>query len=230
MLERDEEILKHVGRYGVTVRAVLEELFFPDTSCDNVLGRLIKEGRLISSGKIPGGLSCYQLSLSEARRRLVPDHRTRPKKGRALREALQVLVFCCLGEKRRPRIERRNVGKNFGNAKGSGKPHCAEVDGDSSIIYRIYAPGPNSTNSYLLKTLREDYAAAQNSPKLREWIEGGAFGFAVLIQSEKRKELILTQIERHGPTEIPILVEVVPGLSTFAEFLRKRKVKANGNE
>src|SRR5258707_478558 len=129
MNERDENILKHIGKYGLSIRAVIEKLFFGCATCDHVINRLIKEKRIVSDPSIPGGVSYYRLSLGEARARTVPDHRARPKRGAALRQALRILWFCCMWDKKRNRLERKRVAENFGNGPGSGKPHCAEAEG-----------------------------------------------------------------------------------------------------
>src|SRR3954467_6679377 len=105
MNERGDKILRHIGKYGRSIRPVIEKLFCAGGTSDHILSRLIKEKRIVSHAGIPGGLCYYQLSLSEARARSVPEHRSRPKKGAALRQALQVLCFCCMSEKNRNRLE-----------------------------------------------------------------------------------------------------------------------------
>jgi hypothetical protein len=220
MLERDENILKHIGKYGLSTRAVLEKIFFGGATCDHVINRLTKEKRVVSSPSIPGGLCYYRLSLLEARARCVPEHRAKPKRGAALRQALQVLWFCCMSEKARSLLGRKKVGETFGNGNGSGKPHCAEVEGDQSIVYRVYAPGPNSRDDYLLKTLKSDTEKGMERPELRSWIEARSFAFAVLVETPERKERLKRLISRTGPYDVRIHVEVVPGLSNLAAALR----------
>ena len=188
MIERDEKILKHIGKHGLSIRAVIEKLFFDGATCDNVINRLIKEKRIVSEASIPGGLCYYRLSLSEARSRSVPDHRAHPKRGAALRQALQVLWFCCMSEKNRNRLERKKVAETFGDGPGSGKPHCAEAGEEHSIVYRIYAPGPNSRDEYVLKSISGDYEKALERPEIRTWLHDKAFGFAVLVETVERKE------------------------------------------
>jgi len=222
MYERDELILKHIGKYGHSVRAVIEKLFFADATSDHVLNRLVKEKRIVPASGIPGGMSYYRLSLSEARARSVPEHRARPKKGPALRLVLQVLWFCCMSEKNRTLLDRKKIRETFGNGNGSGKPHCAESDGEQSIVYRIYAPGPNSRDDYLLKCLRSDMEKGLERPELKSWIEAGAFAFAVLVETPERKEKLKRLISKTGPYEARIWIEVVPGLSNFALEIRKR--------
>lgn len=223
MNERDESILKHIGKYCLSIRAVIEKLFFGGATSDHVLSRLLKEGRIVSAAGIPGGLSYYRLSLSEARARGVPEHRARPKNGAALRLALQVLWFCCMSEKNRTRLGQKKVGETFGNGNGSGKPHCAESEGDHSVVYRIYAPGPNSRDDYLLKCLRSDTEKGVKRPELRKWIEARAFAFAVLVETPERKERLKRMISKTGPYDVWIHVEVVPGLLTLGTALRKRE-------
>lgn len=223
MNERDEKILKHIGKYGLSIRAVIEKLFFDGSTCDHVINRLVKEKRIASVAGIPGGLNCYRLTLSEARARSVPEHRARPKKGAALRQALQVLWFCCMTEKNRNRLERRKVAETFGNGNGSGKPHCAEVEGEQSIVYRIYAPGPNSRDDYLLKCLKSETEKGMLRPELRSWIEAKAFALAVLVETPERKDRLKRLISKTGPYEVRIHVEVTPGLSTLAAAVRSRE-------
>ena len=223
MFERDEKILKHIGKYGLSTRSVIETLFFDGATCDHVLNRLVKEKRIASAAGIPGGLSYYRLTLTEARARSFPEHRARPRKGAALRQALQVLWFCCMSEKNRTRLDRKKVGETFGNGNGSGKPHCAESDGERSMVYRIYAPGPNSRDDYLLKCLKSDTEKGMKRPELRSWIEARSFAFAVLVETPERKERLKRLISKTGPYEVRIHVEVVPGLSNLSAVLRKRE-------
>lgn len=230
MHKRDDEILNLAGHHAVLTRSVIEERFFGGGTCDHVVNRLCKEGKLVSSLCIPGGISCYRLSLSEARARSVPEHRAKPKRGSALRQALQVLWFCHMSEKSRVLLARKIVGETFGNGNGSGKPHCAEADGENSIVYRVYAPGPNSRDDYLLKCLKSDLEKGMQRPELRSWIEAQCFAFAVLVETPERKERLKRLISKTGPYAVRIHVEIVPGLSTLAMALRKRDLeKANAH-
>lgn len=227
MVERDEQIIKHIGKYGVSIRAVIERLFFNGATCDNVLNRLIKERRIASHHSIPGGLCYYRLTLGEARARSVPEHRARPKRGAALRQALQVLWFCCMTEKVRNRLERKRVGENFGNGPGSGKPHCVESGEERSVVYRIYAPGPHSRDGYLLRSIQQDMEKGLEHPELRSWIEAKAFEFVVLAETTERKDRLKRLINKTGPYPARIVVHVVPGLTTLGEAIRERKEKGN---
>jgi len=229
MLERDEKIKTHIGRYGLSIRAVIEKQFFDGATCDHVMNRLIKDGRIVSIAGLPGGLSYYQLSLAEVRARSLPEHRARRKKSGALRQALQVLCFCCMSEKKRSKLDRKVVGETFGKGAGTGKPHCAEIDGERSIVYRIYAPGPNSRDDYLLKCIKSDTEKGMKQPEVRSWIEAQCFAFAVLVETPERKERLKRMISRTGPYEVRIHIEIVPGLSNLAAVIRNREEIANAD-
>jgi hypothetical protein len=221
MNERDDKICKDIGKHGVSIRAVIEKRFFDGATGDHVINRLLKEGRIVSESGLPGGLCYYHLSLSEARALSIPEHRAKPKKGAALRKDLQVLWFCSMSEKNRSRLERKQVAKEFGDGRGSGKPHCAEADDGKLIVYRIYAPGPHSRDDYVLKSIQTDYEDAVVRPELKGWVENQMFGFAVLVETPERKERLKRLINKNGPQGARIIVEIVPGLGTIGMMLRK---------
>src|SRR4051812_30396928 len=112
MKQHDEKILSQIGKYGLSLRSVIEEQVLEGSTCDHIINRLVKEKRIVSVPGIAGGLNYYRLSLMEARSRGVPEHRARRKKGAALRKAIQVLWFCCMAEKPRNKLERRQVAEN----------------------------------------------------------------------------------------------------------------------
>lgn len=220
MTDRDESILKHVGKYGVTLRVVLEELFFDGKTCDHVLSRLTSGEKAplktIKIGKTK--LHYYQLTVPEARSRSIPEHRGRTKGGTALRVAIQVLWFCCMSGLKRTRIDRRKLARQLGRGKGFGRPHVAELreGNEQGVLYRVYCPGPDARPDYLLKSLNDDYEKGLENEKLAEWIREGSFGFAVLVETEKRKQKLEQLIRDLGPTGVITIVEVVPGLRTLA--------------
>jgi hypothetical protein len=125
-----------------------------------------------------------------------------------------------MGGIQRTLVERKDLGHEFGRGKGMGKPHCAEVNEERAVIYRVYTPGPNSRDDYLLKVLRNDYDVALHSETLREWIHEGAFAFAVLVETRKRKEKLARLIEHYGPSEINIVIDIVPPLGNLAATIR----------
>lgn len=227
MKDHDDKILGQIGKYGLSLRSVIEEHFLEGSTCDHIINRLVNEKRIVSVSGLAGGLKYYRLSLTEARARGVPEHRARPKKGAALRQAIQVLWFCNMADKPRNKLERRQVAENFGNGCGSGKPHCAESSDEKSVVYRVYAPGPNSRDDYLLKAIRSDIEKGMERSQLRSWIEAKAFAIAILVETEERKNRLKKLVSRTGPYGVWIHIEVVPGLTNLASALRQRAEAKN---
>jgi len=220
---RDEEILKHIGRYGLTLRVVLEHMFFDgrEKACDAVINRLVAAGLINSREGLPGGLNYYQICAAQARNQDVPENRCDPKKSRGVREALQVLWFCCMTKHNRLRVDGRQIHKQFGRGKGLGKPHCRETFGETRVLYRIYTPGPGSRDDYLIKVLRRDWAQVQQHPVLGEWSRAGSYRFAVLSEVSHRKEK-LRQVAWGDDGPRP-QIELVPGLTSLHRAVKEFK-------
>ena len=69
MQTRDEGILRHIALYRVSIRAVIERLFFEGRSCDDVISRLVNTEKVLTVQRLPNRISYYRLSLSAARAR-----------------------------------------------------------------------------------------------------------------------------------------------------------------
>ena len=102
---RDEEILRHLGLYRISIRPVLSRLFFAGRDPGNVLQRLRAAGlvqewpkrRASDAGARAGfltGLSYYQLTVAGALGR-VPLTRAAPLNTRALHKHFAVLWWTC---------------------------------------------------------------------------------------------------------------------------------------
>jgi hypothetical protein len=125
-----------------------------------------------------------------------------------------------MSDKKRQRLTRKQLSKLSGRGKGFGKPHCAEHDGNNGIVYRLYAPGPNARNDYLIKVLRTDTEEALADPKLAQWVTAKTFGFAVLLETEGRLQTVQRLLARHAPWPISIQLELVPALGQLAQHIR----------
>lgn len=228
MNERDERILRHVGLYRLSIRAVIERLFFDGKSCDDVINRLVAKEKLLTVSRLPNRVSFYKLSLTAARARGFTDNRaeTRGVQTRSIRRALAVLWYCCMGENIRHRIERKDLTQLFARAPGLGIPHCWENQhGVGRIVRRIYTPGPNTPTDEILRTLHHDGEAALADLKLAPLVLARRYSFVVLVKAQERKELIEEQLEASPATAVA--VEVVPDPHCLADAIRQYKL-ANG--
>src|SRR3972149_107866 len=99
MEDRDLSILRHVGLYRITLRPVLERLFFAGGSWGAVLQRLRSDGWL-QAGKFPRNVSYYQLTPKAAAYLALPLSRATPFGAQALHKHLAILWFCWMGQPR----------------------------------------------------------------------------------------------------------------------------------
>jgi len=228
MLSRDERILKHVALYRVSIRAVIEHLFFDGKSCDDVINRLVTKEKALTVEKLANRISYYRLSLTAARTRGVQENRARPQgvQTRSLRRTLAMLWFCCMEEKIRYRMERNVLTQFFGDSHGLGVPHCWEpTDNNSKLIYRVYTPGPNTPPDDVVRTLRVDAERAIADPKMARFVLPRLYMFAVLVEHPDRKTVLLEQLKRSTALPVPVRIEVVPSIHDLADAIRDHKAK-----
>lgn len=224
MLDRDERILKHIGLYRVSLRGVIEELFFAGESCDHVIERLLADGRIkVIKHGLPDNLSYYQLVERELRARGMPKHRADPR-GDRLEEDLAVLWFSCMGPKPRPRIERNPLKQVFGRGPGMGSPHCREkVSADQQVVYRIRLAGPETDDGRLLRDIEFGIESGLTHPLLAPYILEKLYGFTILVDNPDRVERLSRLLKERKQLGALIQIEEVPGKLRLAAALRERR-------
>lgn len=222
--DRDRQILQHIGRYRLSLRCVLEHLFFEDRSCANVIQRLLRDGRIQSFQKIAGGLSHYELTLAEAQRQGVPLDRARGFGGQALGTHLGVLWFCCMETKQRKRLEPHELQQLFGDNKFRA-PHCAEM-GDRPRVLRVHVVGEKTRTRDLLKRVRSEIRRVRDNETIAKWLRARRYGFALLVGEAAQHERLKRSVGRTGLTD---LAHIVTGRvltpQTADEMIGERNVK-----
>lgn len=218
--EREDNILDHIGRYRVTLRAVLERLFFEDASCNNVVQRLVRQGKIRAREKgLAGKLNYYQLTTAEARRRVLPTSRAAALGARALHVHLGVLWFCCMLDRPRRRIEEDEVQSLFATLP-SQLPHCAE-DGNPPRIIRIQVTDPTARVTGVVKRFRRSLYDAVDDPKIAGWVHARRYAFALLAESRARKHAIQSAVCKDPMSKIAdVIVALAPSAMTVREELQ----------
>ena len=216
----EAEVLEHIGRYRLSVRGVIERLFFSDGgSCDSVLKRLASQGRIQAVKKaIPGGLSYYQLSVNEARR--LSAHEPRGAHERVVRRNLAVLWFCCMTEHKRMRLSPVESARL---APGLNSPHVAEENGADGAIYRVYLPAPETKTERFAESLREDAFSVVEHDVLSRWASRGTYRLAVVVESNERAERLKRAIGRRDLPRIGLHFEAVPAFERLHKQLSTDK-------
>ncbi len=223
MPERDERILNHIGRYRMTLRPVLDHVFFERESsgCGNVINNLIRKGLVRSRSGLPNRRNYYQLTRAGAEGR-VPLDRTRDQRGQTLRTNLGVLWYCCMLNRPRRRLEKHELAKVF-EPPPTG-PHCIER-GEVNRIYRCRVVGTKTRVDALMKAIRIRIDAANDHPKLKNWIESENYAFVLLVEQLRVQQLEQALHQSRLRELARIVVARVPSpqdLSTVTASWQKR--------
>lgn len=217
---RDEKILEHLGRYRISLRPILERLFFEGRTSGNVMQRLLKAGRVHSREGLPNRIRYYQLSASEARKRSVPTGRTEPFAAQALNVHLGVLWFCCIEKPSCHRIEEKTLKGQF--EKPPRGPLCVERSSDGSHrLWHIRVATADTEDTNLVRALRTDITDAVANRELVDPITSGQFGFVVLVDTEARKHALANSLaDNESLTPASIEVHFAPSHETLPVALK----------
>ena len=194
MEPRDDKILRHIGLYRVSLRYIIERLFFESGNSGNVLQRLMNQKRIQSRTDLRGSLAYYQLTLTEARSRCLPQDRGRAFGPRALTTHLAILWFCGLASAWRRRLEDAELHKTIGDIP-SGAPHVAQA-GSQPCIFRVHVISSQTRVADVMKRLRAEMCAAADSNTLYQWINAKRYGFALLTDNSSRAEALRGAVQR----------------------------------
>lgn len=209
MEDRDGQILEHIGRYRLTLRPVLDRLFFSadSTGCGNVLTRLISQGYVQARQVLPRRRCYYQLTRLGTMGR-VPESRARLLRGQALRTWLGVLWYCCMHEGQRRLLEPRELDAILPTApKGI---HVAEAATGYRVL-RVHVVGLKAKAGYVARKVHHDLRATAQDSTLAAWIRNRDYGFVILAERPRVRELVdRINRERLGESAY-VAVVPVPG-------------------
>lgn len=227
MNDRDDRILAHVGLYQMTLRCVIEELFFDGANCGNVINRLVAAKQLQVRTGLPGKLSYYQLTRAAAKRRGLPESRARAPQNQALHSALATLWFCCMAHARRHRLEPQELADFFPEAVPAAV-HCVERHADTHRLIRLKVVDPASENSTITRSLRKTVFETTELPGLRPWIQTGRYAFAILTETGTRVENIrqIIAADEQLAASATFLVEQAPGVRTLKQAIHDRQPRS----
>lgn len=224
MEPRDRKILQHIGLYRISLRPVLERLFFDGRSSGNVVQRLRDAGH-IALAKLPGRVSYYRLSGKGAELLQLPRSRAVAFGAQALQTHLALLWFCCMGDGRRFRTNAEELSKLFPEDPPKGD-HCAEP-GERIRLYQVYVPGPDTPVRRIIREVRKRFYAARLDTQLSRWIDGRLYSFAILVDSDERRKAVRAALKKAPENEEPLIaqayfrVEAVPGVRTIKDAFAK---------
>lgn len=222
MDNRDELILDHIGRYTISIRRIIEDLFFEGGSCGNALDRLAEKQLIQRVPKVlQGNYSYYQLTPKGAKSRGLPPNKATPKGELALSQNLAALWFCCKGSLWRKRLSDQELETLFGAPEGGNVIHVAQNDSDEhTTVFRLFVPGENTqVKRGYARTVRKSAYEAMKDRRLLPWIERSTYRFAVLVHSAVRKDELQRLIRLEDFPRLPVHIEIAPTPSTLPTFL-----------
>lgn len=222
MEERDSQILDHIGRYTISVRAVIEDLFFAGGNSGNTLDRLAEQ-QLIQRVRnaLNGNYSYYQLTAKGAKSRGLPPNKATGKRETGLAQNLAALWFSCRGGFRRKRLNDEELNTLCGTHRGGNVIHVAQDDSeDETTVFRLFIPSEDTaTKKNYVTALKATAYDALNNERLSPWIERGTYRFAVLVHSQVRKDDLERLLHTSNFPRIRVLTEIAPTPSTFPLFI-----------
>src|SRR5262249_47592730 len=176
MDDRDTLILDHIGRYTISIRRIIEDLFFGGASCANALNRLSdKQNGLIQRvpKAFPGNYSYYQLTPKGAKSRGLPPNRATPKGEIAVAQSLAALWFCCKAPLWRKRLSDDELEKLVGSPEGGNLIYVAQNEQDEqTAVFRLFVPGEDTrVKQTYARMLRKTAFEAMEDKRLRPWID-----------------------------------------------------------
>lgn len=211
-------ILRHLSRYEITLRPVLDRLFYDGRrdGCEADLLALSARGYLAAqSSAIPEPTdastlySYYHLTRKACRAIGASESRSRGKGGESLGRGLAFLWFCCMKSQRRHRLESGELAEIFGRptvyetGQGRGEKlrlhgyHCLDRHEGRFRVFNMYA-----TKTSPAETLRELRRRVEELRKL-EVIDGAldahAYGFAVLAPTTAVRDELLRLFSNARP-------------------------------
>lgn len=228
--ERRDLVLRHIARYGLTLRAVLEKLFYlgHEKQLDRDLERMREYGWIsVTPNAVPEPkepqtrYSYYQMTSLGARRIGAAKGRSRAIGGEALSRNLAFLWFCCMSSQLRHRLEYEDLVDIFGHSNvfaesAYGKEevrlrgfHCLDREGDRFRVLNMYAP--RTTVSDTAVELRKRIRDLRSIALVSEATDSLRYGFAVLVETAQLRDQLRHELAKTlAPEGVSFLVTQAP--------------------
>jgi len=223
-------MLRHIARYALTLRPVLDSLFYQGLSngCESDLSQL-RANKLITAVENAvadpvdphSRYSFYQLTKAGAKSIGASEYRGKALGGQAVARYLAFLWFCCIKRPRRHRIGVAQLTQIFGEeilAESGDKKrelllpgfHCLDKTETSYRVLHLYAPKTSvgDTATEIRKRLRE----ARRLAVIDQAISDGQYAIAVLAETTQQRDSLRAHLGKSFADDpVSIVVAVSPG-------------------
>lgn len=221
MTPRQTAILKHISRYGLTLRPVLDRLFFNgvERGCEKDIAALRKLKMLsVVENAVPDPenehirLSYYLLTRPATKILGVPSTRANKPGSESFPRNLAILWFCCMRKSLSHRLEKSELAELFADENPPIKVpylHCLVSNGKHRLL-NIYVPGTSVPEAK--RQLKNHLEEVQEIPRIAEAIREQQYGFIVLVESAELRDVLRKELGSvFGKSRVGYFVAVAPG-------------------
>ena len=221
---RQLAVLRHVGRYGVSLRAVIERQLFPDgESSESALRSLVRDKLLVSVPNAvpepvePGTAYGYYHVTRKATAMIgAPESKGRSPGSQALRKRLSILWLCSMGPSRGHLLTDGELSQIFPLKTSEGELEAISgnhglFEGKFSLqVHNLYIS--QADNRETLNELRKRVAVARRSAELAKAIHSKQYVFTILVETGTRQDELRALLSEHCKGEGFVFnVTVSPG-------------------
>lgn len=203
MQQRHQQILEHLALHRLSVRELLDELFFDGKKggCANVVKRLMGKHGWVESTPFPDGNNRTYYTLTEkgasalgvaSNRCGVSAQHLEPNR------AALWLSYKSPRAKHLVRLTPEDLKQLFPEASISGE-HLVDVS--RGWVVRVYAPAPKATAKKIRDGIKRNIgpgASLHDDPVLRSWAASGNYRLAVVVHSSAFKNDLKAWFKAEG--------------------------------
>lgn len=231
MTELEQNILAHIGRYRISLKAAVARVFFDDGDPSATLDALRAAG-LVDSPKerLPGGYAYYHLTYQGTQAARVPNSRAKAPGPSALPQALATLYYCILDnpKQRRARLEFTHLEQRFPGlfkTADSVAVHTNTRDGVVVPVFTVVHFAAASKDEYWLKKLADVQARIRKHPTAAPLYREQLFRQMLLVPSDQRKGEFKRAIQRSkyfNPKDYGdhLFAKAAPLPETLSQFIK----------
>lgn len=224
---KQQQILQHVARYGLSLRPVLDRLYFEgfENGSQNALADLRKQNLLkVTENAVANEwnprvrYSYYTLTRKATALLGVSDNLGKERGPEVVAKDLAILWFCTMRISRSHKLESNEVAELLGTESSRGKT------GDSATAKGVYCLShkdhfrlfstyvPRTTVGVMISELRKRISQARKVQILDMAMKSRQFGFLVLVETRELKEQLFEETRKLASEQkVKILVNHSPG-------------------
>lgn len=193
-VSRDNDILRHTHRMGLTTPTVLHRLFMADKSINavsQVTTRLVNSGYL-ARHRLAHRTYYYTLGMRSVRHFGAQRNKALPRGEQVLPIDLGTLAFCCLGDTVRRRLLPEEILKQYSwfPKQYLGHPFCWVVEGSVKRLAMVHVEMSDFPEQVLRKHLRQVHVL-RDCQEFGKLIDDDQFMLVTVTTTAERRDSLV---------------------------------------